>query len=191
MWAARSKSRCGRGLVSNLDIDAEIIRRIIPQARGARLHRVGSPNYRGQRLIGDLEQLGCILGLIDGLGHDHSDGLADKAGLIGRHRVVAGRDRLEASNPHRHVGSAHEACTVWDRPEPIGEIVLAGEDREYARRCERCGFVDRCNMRMGVGRAHDRGMHHPRQMDIVGEAARPVRRRKSSLRRTGCPIPFD
>ena len=75
------ESLCGRRLVPNLDVDAEIIRRIIPQARGTRLHRVGSPNYRRQRLIGDLEQLGCVLGLIDGLGHDHSDRLADKADL--------------------------------------------------------------------------------------------------------------
>ena len=123
MWAARRKASVGRRLVPNLDIDAEIIRRIIPQARGVRLHRVGSPNYRGQRLIGDLEQLGCVLGLIDGLGDDHSDRLADKTGLIGRHRVVLRRDRLEASNPHGHIGSAHKACTVRDRREPVGDIV--------------------------------------------------------------------
>ena len=138
MWAARRKASVGRHLVPNLDIDAEIIRRIIPEARGTRLHRVGSPNYRRQRLIGDLEQLGCVLGLIDGLGHDHGDGLADKADCIGRHRVVAGRDRIEASNSNGHIGSAHEACTVRDRREPIGDIVAAGEDREHAGGRERC-----------------------------------------------------
>jgi hypothetical protein len=121
-----------RRLVSNLDVDAEIIRRIIPQARGTRLYRVGNPHYRRQRLIGDLDQLGCVLGLIDGLGDDHSDRLADKTGLIGRHRVVLRRDRIEASNPHRHVGSAHQPCAVWDWREPIGDIIPAGEDHEHA-----------------------------------------------------------
>ena len=81
-------------------------------SRPPRLHCIRRPNYRRQRLIGGVEQLGRVLGLIDGLGHDHRDGLADKADLIVRHRVVAGRDRIEAPNPHRHVGSAHEPCTV-------------------------------------------------------------------------------
>ena len=174
MWAARPESLCGRRLVSNLDIDAEIIRRIIPQARGTRLHRVGSPNYRRQRLIGDLEQLGRVLGLIDGLGHDHGDGLADKARLIGRHRVIAGRDRLEASNAHRHIGSAHEPCAVWNRPEPIGDIVAADKHGEHTWGRERCRFVDRCDVRMSMRRAHDHGM---RQSPADG------RRRQSCLGR--------
>jgi hypothetical protein len=136
------ESRCGRRLVSNLDVDAEIIRRIVPQARGARLHCVGSSNHRRQRFIGDLKQLCRILGLIDGLGHDHSDGLADKAGSIGGHRVVSGCDWLEASNPHGHIGSAHEPCTVRDRREPVGDIIPAGEHGEHARRRERCCLFD-------------------------------------------------
>jgi len=70
--------RCGRCLVSNLNVDAEIIRPIVPQARCTRLYRVGSPNHRWQRLIGDLKLLSRILGLTDGLGHDESDRLADK-----------------------------------------------------------------------------------------------------------------
>jgi hypothetical protein len=131
------ESLCRRRLVPNLDVNAEIIRRIVPQARGARLYSLRSPNYRRQRLIGDLEQLGGILGLIDGLGDDHCDRLADKTGLIGRYRVVLRRDRLEASNPHRHVGSAHEACTVRDRREPVGDVVVAGKHREHARRGKR------------------------------------------------------
>jgi len=70
--------RCGRCLVSNLNVDAEIIRPIVPQARCTRLYSVGSPNHRWQRLIGDLKLLSRILGLTDGLGHDESDRLADK-----------------------------------------------------------------------------------------------------------------
>jgi hypothetical protein len=77
------ESPCGRCLIPNLYVDAEIIRRILPQARGTRLHRVGGPNHRGQRVISDLDQLGRIFGLIDSLGYDHGDRLADKAGPIG------------------------------------------------------------------------------------------------------------
>jgi hypothetical protein len=116
----------GRRLISNLDIDAEIIGRVIPEARGTRLHRISRPNYCWQRLIGDIEQLGRVLGLIDGLGHDHGDRLADKADFIGRHRVVLGRDRIEASNPYGHIGAAHEPCTVRDCSEPVSDVVLGG-----------------------------------------------------------------
>jgi len=52
------ESLYGPRLVSHLDVDAEIICRIIPQARGARLHRVGRLNHRRQWLISDLEQFG-------------------------------------------------------------------------------------------------------------------------------------
>jgi hypothetical protein len=165
------ESLCGRRLVSNLDIDAEIIRRIIPQARGIRLQGVGSPHYRRQRLIGDLDQLGCVLGLIDGLGDDHGDGLANKARLIGRHRVVEGRDRLEASNARRHIRSAHEPCAVWNRPEPIGDIIPADKHGEHTWGPKRCRFVDRCDVRMSVRRAHDHGMCQFGQMDVLGEAS--------------------
>ena len=43
--------RCGRCLISNFDVNAEVIRRIFPQARGARLYRVRGPDYGRQRLI--------------------------------------------------------------------------------------------------------------------------------------------
>jgi hypothetical protein len=152
------ESLCSRRLVSNLDVDAEIIRRIIPQVRGTRLQRVGSPHYRRQRLIGDLEQLGRVLGLVDGLGDDHSDRLADKTGLIGRHRVVLRRDRIEASDPDGDIGSAHKACSVRYRREPVGDVVVACENFEHTRRCERCCLVDGPDVRMGMGRAHDHGM---------------------------------
>ena len=78
---------------------------------------------------------------------------------------------LETSNSNSHIGSAHEACTVRDWREPVGDVVVAGEDREHARRGERCCLVDGRDMRMGVGRAHDHGMRHLRQADIVGKAA--------------------
>ena len=180
------ESRCGRRLVSNLDVDAEIIRRIIPQARGARLHRVGSPNYRRQRLIGDLEQLGRVLGLIDGLGHDHRDGLADKADLIGRHRVIAGRDRLEASNPHGHIGSAHEPCTVRDRREPVGDDSRgrsAPRARPGTRALLPCRRIRCAHEREASARS--RHAPTPGRWTSSAKLPLPVRRRKSSLRRTG------
>ena len=152
---------------------------------GAQFHRVGSPNHRRQWLIGDLEQLCRILGLIDGLSHDHSDGLADKAGPIGRHRVIAGCDRLEASKPNRHIGQAHEPTAVGDRPEPILHIVAAGEHREPTRRPKRCSFVDGCNMRTGMGERTITAWANSGRLTSSAKLPLPVRRRKSSLRRTG------
>jgi len=165
------ESRCGRGLVSNLNVDAEIIRRMIPEARDARLYRVGSPNYRRQRLISDLDQLGRVPGLIDGLGHDHGDGFADKAGPIVRHRVIEGRDRAEASKPCGNIRGPHQSSTVRDRREPVGDIVLAYEHCEHTWRRERYCLVDGCDVRMSVRRAHNHGMRQLRQTDVVGEAA--------------------
>jgi len=54
---------------------------------------------------------------------------------------------------------------------PLGDITAAGEHCQHARRCERCRFVDRYDVRKGMGRAHDHGMRQLRQTDIVGEAA--------------------
>ena len=42
----------GRGLVAELDVDAEIARRAVPQKRRVRLQRVGGARDRRQRLIG-------------------------------------------------------------------------------------------------------------------------------------------
>ena len=153
----------GRGLVADLDIDAEIAGRLVPQPRRAGLQRVGGARHRRQRLVGDVDQLGGVLRLRDRLGDDHGDGLADKARLVGRHRVVGGRDRREAAQPHHHVGRAHQPGIVRDRAEPVGDVVGAGKDREHAGRRERRLLVDRDDARMGVRRAHDHRVRQARQ----------------------------
>jgi len=113
-------------------------------------YRVGSPNHRWQRLIADLKLLSRILRLIDGLGHDESDRLADKPSLIGRHRVVAGRNRPGASNPRGHIRRPHEPCAMRYRREPIGDIVGAREHGEHTHRRERCRLVDGDNSCVGM-----------------------------------------
>jgi len=49
MWGGVLESRCSRRFVSDLDVNAEIIRRIVPQARGARLYSVKSNAFRTER----------------------------------------------------------------------------------------------------------------------------------------------
>jgi hypothetical protein len=103
---AIDEARRGANLTRYLN--AEVIRRIFPQARRARLNCIGSPDHRRQRRISDLKLLGRILCLIDGLGREDGDRLADKADPIRGHGVIASRDRPGASNPRSHIGRTHE-----------------------------------------------------------------------------------
>ena len=87
------EGRRGRHLVADLDIDAQIVGRLVPQLRSTGLDRVDGAGDRRQRLIGNVKKLGGILGRGDRLGDDHRDRLADKAHPVGRHRIMQGRDR--------------------------------------------------------------------------------------------------
>ena len=152
-------------------------------------HRVGGPRHRRQRLICRSSTVPPRPWPGDALGDHESDRLADIAGLVGRHRVVGGRDRREAAGSRLHIGRRRERGIVRDRPEPVGDIVGPGQHRERTGRGECCCPVDRDDPRMRMRRAHEHRVRHPAQCDVVGKAASPVSSRKSSLRRTGCPIP--
>ena len=88
-----SEGRCGRRRVADLDVDADIVRRLVPQGRRAGRDRIGGAHHCRQRLVGNVDQFGGILRRGDRLGDDECHRLADKARPIGRQRVMAGRDR--------------------------------------------------------------------------------------------------
>src|SRR5207253_2231158 len=51
--------------------------------------------------------------------------------------------------------------------------VRAGQDRQNAGRGARGSDIDTGDPRVGMGRPHDPGPRHPRQIDVVGEVTPP------------------
>ena len=88
-WAALANSRFGGGLVADLPVESEVVRR--RPARPATpplsiaVRQVGDG---GQNIVVDLDRLGGVAGLLDGVGDDEGDGIADVAhGAVGQHRM--------------------------------------------------------------------------------------------------------
>jgi hypothetical protein len=169
----RGTSECigGGFLVADLDVDADIVRRLVPQGRGAGGDRIGGAHHHRQRLVGNIDQFGGILRRSDRLGDDECHRLADKACPVGRQRVMAGSDRRGTAQPRLDVGRRREPGIVRDRAEPGGKVVGAGQHSEHSRCGERRRLVHRDDAGMGIGRAHEAGLRLARQCDVVAEAA--------------------
>ena len=58
-------------------------------------------------------------------------------------------------------------------PQPVRPVVLARQHGEHALRRARGGGVDRRDPGVGMGRAQDDPVRHPRQYEIVDIAAAP------------------
>jgi hypothetical protein len=142
-------------------------------------------SHRWQRLIADLKLLSHILGLIDGLGHDESDRLADKPSLIGRHRVVAGRNRPGASNPRGHTRRTHEPCAMRYGREPIGDIVGARSTASTPVDASAADLLTATILAWACGERTIAACANSGRWTSSAKLPLPVRRRKSSLRRTG------
>ena len=84
MWAARAKARRRSGSVPCLDIDAQVVGRLIPQHRRARLDRLDRAADRRQRLVVDVDPFGHISGRGDRFGHDHRYAFADETRFFDR-----------------------------------------------------------------------------------------------------------
>ena len=79
-----------RRLVTQRPHVARVVRRDVVHDRGARLARIGRVDDRRQQFVIDFDQLGGILGLIERLGDDHGDLVADVAHLALREQRVLG-----------------------------------------------------------------------------------------------------
>ena len=75
-----------------------------------------------------------------------------------------------------------------DRPEPVGAIVGAGQHRENPRCCKRRGRVDHDQLACAYGERTITACAIPGKAISSAKQPPPVSNRKSSLRRTGCPI---
>ncbi len=149
----------GRRAVADLVDVRDVVGALLPH-RGAP-HRVRRRGHRGKRLVVDLQQLGCVLGLGEGVGHDHRDRIPDVARALTRQAVVGRRPHRRAVGPLALEGHLHRA--------KLGDVG-AGEDGQHAGRAPRAGGVDGHDPRVGVDRAHDHGVCLAGQVHVVVKA---------------------
>ena len=154
----------GGSLVAALDEVGNVVGTVVPYRGRPRLHRVGGRGDGLQRFVVDVDKLGRVLGLGQGLGDHHRHRITDIAHAIGHQRRPLRRvHRLPVGTLARHVRLGHA--------ETVGHDVVAGIDRENAGRPTRRLNVDRLHQGMRVRRAHEHGVGLPRQVNVVDVAS--------------------
>ena len=72
--------------VAEVIVERDIAGRFVVDERRARARRFLRPHHGRQRIDVDLDRLGGVLCLQQGVGDDEGDGIADEAHLVGRQR---------------------------------------------------------------------------------------------------------
>jgi hypothetical protein len=155
------EGRLGGGGVAGLVKVRDVVRALVPHRRPA-VGGGGRRGHRGQRRVVDQQALGGVLGLGQGLGHDHGDGIAHVA------RAPA-RERLVRRGEHRRAVRALALERHLHGAELVAEIV-PGEDGEDAGHLQRRLLVDARDARVRVERAHDDRVSLARQVHVIVEA---------------------
>ena len=85
------EGRLGRLLVADRHVEQHVAGLVRPDLRRALLHGVDDAGHRRQRRPFDLDRLDRVAGVVDGVGDDEGDGIADMAHLVLRR----GSDRAD------------------------------------------------------------------------------------------------
>ena len=145
------------------EVEGEIARRLLPdrgRAGGERGHAVDDG---GQRLVVDLDQLGCFARDLLAVGHDEGHRIADMAhAALGQRRPRRHDQRLH----RRHAGQ---------RAEAVGGEIGCRVDAVHAGQRRAPRNVDPLDERMGVRRAQ--------HVAVQGRPERRCRRRSARGRR--------
>ena len=88
---------------------------------------------------------------------------ASRVDAVERLTVAAG----EAAGPRFEIGRSHQARGMRDRPEPVRQIIGAGQHGQNAGGGMHRPRIDRDKPRMRVGRTHDHRMRQVRWRQIV------------------------
>ena len=123
----RVEGLIGLGLVAQWEHVGDVVGALVPDRRAAGERRFGSVRDGGQRLVVDCDELGRVLGLMEGLRDDERDGIAHIA-----HAVYAQRWPLRSK--HRRAVRAFSRHGGFRAPEAIGSVVGARADGEHTRR---------------------------------------------------------
>ena len=156
----RGKRRVGRGLVAEMPVEHCVVGGNLVHLRLARFGGARRVDDRRQNAVIDDDLLRRVPRLSVCIGDDDGDGIAD----IERLAVSKRRKR-----PCFHRRTVLEIdCHAADmRADLIGDGVLAGEDRDHARRLQRGRRVDLVDRRMRVRRAQKIGVGLARTIEVV------------------------
>jgi hypothetical protein len=103
--------------------------------------------------------------LLQGLGHDKGDAIADRAHLVVREQRASCPVAFRTADILRH--------RIHQRADAVGVGVLAGQDAQHALGGGRFRRIDRLDARMRVRRHHHHAVALPRQRNVVDKAAAP------------------
>ncbi len=160
MRSARAKAASTGRPVADLVHEADIVRRVLPDARGVRGERRLAGNDRSQRLKLDIDQLGRVGGLFAALGNDKGDIVADPAHpILGQRRETMAIGRRSTPPPQ----------PAWRRQIPPVRFapISAGQHSQYAGRGFGPRRVDPPDASMRVGGAQYICKRHARQHHVV------------------------
>jgi hypothetical protein len=130
-----------------------------PHGRRPRLERIERADHMGQRLPIDRYRLGGVFSLLDGVGDDECDGIADVADHVARqHRIGRGVD-LHAFGD----GDAGQPAQF--------DEVGRGEHEMDAGQAARHRDIGDAKTRMGMGRAHHHRMQRADRRNVGDIAA--------------------
>ena len=165
---ARSPGEGGldRGLVAGFIEISLVFGAIVIELGRARLERLARRHHRWPRCIVDRDVFGRIAGMVERVGNHHSHRIADVAYPIDCNR-----------RPFRHVHRAGVAPLVGrhrrQRAKAVCGIVYTDQRRLNPGHGQRGAHVDATDVRVRVGRAHDRGVELMRKIEIVEIASAP------------------
>ena len=154
------------GLVAGLVEIGLVIRATVVELRRVWRERVACRYDSGPRLILDNNAFGSISRLLERIGDNHRDRVADVHDAVERNRRPRRQEHRAAAAPlvGRHRRQRAEAITA---------IVCPSEHGMDARHLERLARVDAGDVGMGMRRAHDSGMELIGEFEIVEKAALP------------------
>ncbi len=148
-----------------------VVRAALPHRDRAGHDRVLGGRDRGQHLVVDLDRFGRVLRLLQRLGDDEGDGIADIA------HPLAGEERLRRGEGGAAVAPLARRLRALGA-EPAHRLVLAGEHQQHAGH-RPCGVGgDRHDAGMAVRRAQHIAAHLPGDrhvVDITAGAADQIR----------------
>ena len=151
--------RRGRLGVAALPIEAGVVRDLVEDRRRARPDRVEHADDGGQRLVLHLDRFDRLAGLLQCIGDDKGDRVADAAHLADGE---CGVGRLL----HRRAVDIGDPPAARDAADIVGGEVGAGEDGDDARHRGSRRGIDRLEVGMGVWRAQEHAEGHVPELHV-------------------------